>query len=65
MSRIDIIGQNGNDGEHYLVEAICRVIAGEHADMKLMGNNSGKVRWQLFIPQAIKILEVISESEGR
>lgn len=59
MRRIDEIGQNGNDGRIYLVEKVARIIAGEHADMKLMGTNSGKVRWQLSVPIAIKILEAL------
>jgi hypothetical protein len=58
-SRIDIIGSNGPDGRVYLVEKIARIMAGEHADMQLMGKNAGKVRWQVYVPTAIKILEEI------
>ena len=61
MSRIDEIAQNGNDGLIYKVEEVCRIIAGEHADMKLMGKNAGKLYWEKFIPMAIKILEVVDE----
>lgn len=61
-SRIDLVGQNGNDGEHYLVEEVCRIIAGEHGDIKLMGTYLGMSRWQLFIPMALQIIERVQKN---
>lgn len=29
MNRIDVIGQNGNDGEHYLVDKVLQVLLKE------------------------------------
>ena len=57
MSRINHIGQNGNTGEHYHVEQIARIIAGDQADNALMGKNAGKKRWELYVPKAIEIYE--------
>jgi len=59
VSRTDIIGQNGNDGLHYKVEQVARAIAGEGADLPMMGKNKGKVRWELHIDQALRVLEVL------
>lgn len=49
------------DGEHYLVEKIARAICGESPDFKLGGQMEGKCRWQLFIPNALRVLEVLDE----
>ena len=62
-SRTDVIGQNGNTGEHYMVEKIARILAGDYADMKLHGKNEGKVKWHLFIPKAIEVLRVVHEED--
>jgi len=61
MPRIDIIGQNGGDGEHYLIEKIARAIAGEHQDYPMMGKNAGKKRWELYLKQALRVRESLSE----
>jgi hypothetical protein len=60
-SRVDIIGQNGGDGSHYLVEKVARVLAGKDADMKMMGKCAGKERWELFIPLAMKVIDAVEE----
>jgi len=62
VSRIDIIGQNGGEGEHYLIEQIARAIAGEHADKALRGRYAGQKQWQLHIKQAMAIMEIIEEA---
>lgn len=59
--RIDIVGQNGNDGEHYLIEKIARAIAGDKADYPMMGENAGKKRWELHLEQALRVRESLSE----
>ena len=63
-SRIDIIGQNGGEGEHYLVELVAKAIAGEHAERVLMGKQVGKRQWQLHIAQAIRAIEIVRDWEG-
>ena len=60
-SRIDIISSNGNSGDHYKVERICRIIAGDGADSILGGYNKGKRRWENHIQQASEILEVLRD----
>jgi len=57
-TRIDIIGQNGGDGSHYLVEKIARAICGEEQDFKMVGN---KRRWEQFVPNAIRVLGAIKD----
>lgn len=59
MKRIDIISQNGNDGEIYLVEAVARALAGKDAEQQLMGKNSSKKRWELMVPKAIEVIEIV------
>ena len=61
MSRIDEIGQNGNTGEHYIVEGVARIIAGDQADRVLGSKNRGKKGWELHVQQAIKILEYLEK----
>jgi len=61
MSRIDIIGQNGNEGDHYLVETVARMLAGDSQDKVLMGVHRGKTNWELFIPKAIEVIDVIKQ----
>ena len=51
-SRIDVIGQNGGDGEHYKVKDICKIIQSSH-------KASPKYDWEDWIPEVLKILEVI------
>ena len=58
-SRINMIGLNGGDGLHYLVERIAKAIAGEHQDYPMMGKNAGKKRWELHIDQALAVLDEI------
>ena len=58
--RIDNIGQNGNDGEVYLVERLAKAIAGIDANQVLKG---GKKRWELFIPNAMRVLDCLREAE--
>lgn len=60
-SRIDIVASNGNTGEHYTVERIARALAGPDADMKMMGQNSGKRRWELYIKKAIEIYNILEK----
>jgi len=62
--RIDIIGQNGNEGLHYQVEDIARIIAGKDANNALMGKYQGKKRWELFIPTAIEVIEYFNSSKS-
>lgn len=59
MKRIDIISQNGPDGEIYLVESVARALAGKDADQVLMGKNSGRQRWELLVPKAIEVIEIV------
>jgi len=59
LSRQDIVGQNGNDGEVYKVEKIARAIAGDRAEQQL---GEGKLGWTLFIPNAIRVMEVIEDA---
>ena len=59
--RIDQIGANGNDGEHYLVEKVCRIIAGDNASQPLGGYSKGKERWTIHIKQAIEIIEEVQK----
>jgi len=61
MSRIDIIGLNGNEGTHYHVEAIAKLIAGDRADEALMGKNKGKKRWELNVAKAMEIVEYMEK----
>ena len=60
-SRMVPIGQNGNDGEYYLVEKVARQIAGDCQDQKLGGVSEGKCYWELFIQQAIAVIEIVRE----
>lgn len=60
-SRIDIISQNGADGEIYLVESVAKALAGRDADQVLMGKNSGKKRWELFVPKAMEVIAIVRE----
>lgn len=60
-SRIDVIGQNGNTGEHYQVEIVARAIAGDRADEVLMGKRKGITRWQLHIDQALRVLDALDD----
>ena len=62
-SRIDIIGSNGGDGSHYLVERVARAIAGPDADQKLSGKRSGTRRWELHIKAAMRVIEVIENED--
>ena len=64
VSRIDVIGQNGGDGEHYLVERVARAIAGEHADKTLRGRGAGSQQWQLHIKQAMTVIDVVRENDN-
>lgn len=59
-----IVMQNGNDGRVYLIEQIARCMAGDFADQKLMGKNAGKKRWQIHVPTAIKILDIVEEFQN-
>lgn len=59
MNRIDIIGANAPDGEYYLVEKVARQIAGDCQDQKLGGISEGKCYWELFIQQAIAVIEIV------
>jgi len=54
-----MIGLNGGDGLHYLVERIAKAIAGEHQDYPMMGKNAGKKRWELHIDQALAVIDEI------
>lgn len=47
--RIDIIGQNGNDGRIYEVENLARFLAYAYT--------SDEDRWKEFVPTAIEMLE--------
>lgn len=60
-SRIDIISQNAADGEYYLVEKVARQLAGDCQDQKLGGKNEGKLYWELFIEQAMSVIEIVRE----
>ena len=60
-SRIDVIGSNAPDGEYYLVEKVARQIAGDCQDQKLGGKNEGKMYWELFIGQAMAVIEIVRE----
>lgn len=55
-SRIDEIGQNGNTGEHYLVEKIAKLI---HKDFHV----NPRYDWTDFIPVAIEILEAVRDEQ--
>lgn len=61
ISRIDIIGSNGNEGTHYLVELVARAIAGKDANQILMGKNAGKRRYELYIDKAIEVVEIVED----
>lgn len=56
-----MVGQNGNDGNHYLVELVARRMAGDMADQPLMGKFKGKKGWQLFIDVAIDVIKIVEE----
>lgn len=58
-SRIDIIGLNGNDGSHYIVEKIAKIIAGDKSDEVMGGVNKGKKRWELYLNKAHDILDLL------
>jgi len=64
LSRPDIVGQNGNDGEVYLVEKVCRIIAGDNANQVLGGFSKGKKRWENHIKQAMEIINVVSTNKS-
>jgi len=64
LSRPDIVGQNGNDGEVYLVEKVCRIIAGDNANQMLGGFSKGKKRWENHIKQAMEIINVVSTNKS-
>lgn len=61
VSRTDIIGSNGNDGQHYLVEQVCRIIAGDGADQTLGGKMRGCKAWQQHVKQAIEIIQAVRD----
>lgn len=54
MSRIDTIGQNGNDGLHYLVEDIAKMI---YEDWHVTARYS----WEDFVPLAMKVIERVRD----
>lgn len=58
QSRVDIIGQNGGEGTHYLVVKIARAICGEaYADQAL----GERKRWETHVAQAMRVMEVIED----
>lgn len=57
MSRIDEIGQNGNDGLHYKVEAVAKKLAGKDWDMMLSGKKGVRRKWVDYIPLAMEVVE--------
>jgi len=59
--RIEVICSNGPDGEIYLVEKVARQLAGDCQDMKQGGKNEGKLYWELFIQQAMAVIEIVRE----
>jgi len=63
-SRIDIIGTNGGDGSHYLVEKMARKLAGTHPDLVHSGKGGVRRRWEDFVPLAIELIEVVHDEEG-
>lgn len=65
MDRIEVICSNGNDGEYYLVEKVARQIAGDCQDQKLGGISEGKCYWELFIKQAIAVIEIVRDFDKR
>jgi len=48
-SRIDIVGSNGNDGSHYLVEKVAKVLADDPQD------------WELYVDVAIQLIGMIKD----
>ena len=61
MNRIDPIGQNGPDGEIYLVEKVARAIAGANADQILLPKEGPQKCWELHIKQAMKCIDIVRE----
>jgi hypothetical protein len=56
VERIEIIASNGNEGTHYKVEKVARIIAiDERARYRHTPYNPDK--WKTYIPLAIKIVE--------
>ena len=55
-SRVDIIGQNGNTGKHYLIEEVAKAICGWGSEMPLHGKRKGQKRWELHKDQAKRVL---------
>jgi len=47
--RIDQISQNGNDGSHYLVEKVAKVLADDPQD------------WELYVHTAIQLIGMIKD----
>lgn len=58
-SRIDVIGQNGPDGESYLVEQVARLIAGDHADRTEFPKTGKQLGWEAHIKQAMAVIEAV------
>lgn len=62
--RAEVIGQNGNTGEHYLVEAVAKLLAGDNPELPLGGRNKGKMRWMLYIDTAMKVIEEVRRHDS-
>jgi len=61
-SRIDIVGSNGNEGSHYLVEKVARAICGEaYANQVMAGDMAGRKRWEVHIAAALRVIEVMED----
>jgi len=60
--RQDIIARNGNDGEHYIVIEVAKIMAGSGWENPLHGKNKGRKRYELYINQAMNILDYIDEN---
>jgi len=52
-----MIGLNGNDGLHYMVERVAKAIAGPGSEEHMMGRNKGRMRWELHIEQAYRVIK--------
>lgn len=63
-TRVDIIGQNGNNGEHYLVEKMAKRLAGKDFDMMLSGKKGVRRKWEDFVPLAIELLDIAEEFQN-
>lgn len=55
--RMDVVGQNGNTGEHYLVETVARAMCGPDADEYMYGLRSKKQRWEIYIRPAMRVVD--------